>query len=261
MPVHSKTRAPADGGAAPTKTKTSVSAAGGGGDAAGSKRGPGGKAKGKAAICAEAKNAAAVKAVLGICRAAADAEELLANLRDEDLTLARVTAAPGGSHLVVTLIDGATGVVVPISKAVRVRGSVRTKGDLPNCMSTGDLVVLYGAMARGKISVALGDEIREIFDRLYVSVPAGFFPSDEESGAVGWCWGREEQRVGEEGAAVAAVETAAELAAAGVRAREGGYGDGRGALGAAGRDAVYGVRREVKKTATRSADDEEIDAI
>ena len=258
MPIHTKTRSSAEGGGAPSKTKAKVSASSG--DAAGSKRGPGGKKKGKAAIRAEAKNAGAVKAVLSICRDAASAEELLANLRDEDLTLARVTGAPGGRHLVVTLMDGTADVSVPISGVTAFRGGARTKGELPNYMGRDDLVVLYGAHARGKIPVALAEEVAEIFERLGVAVPAGFFPSDEESGAVGWTWGREEQRADEEGAAAAAVETAEELAAAAVRAREGGYGDGRGALGAAGRDAIYGARREAKKPAADD-DDVEVDAI
>lgn len=257
MPIHSKTRASADGGAAPTKTKAKVSASSG--DAAGSKRGPGGKKKGKAAIRAEAKNAGAVKAVLDICRGAADSTALLADLHDEDLTLARVTAAPGGRHLVVTLMDGSAGVSVPISGVTAFRGGARTKGELPNYMGVGDLVVLYGAHARGKIPVALAEEVCEIFSRLGVAVPAGFFPSDEEGGAVGWTWGRDEQRADEEGAALGAITEAEEIAAAAVRAREGGYGDGRGALGAAGRDAIYGARREAKKAADE--DEIEVDAI
>lgn len=260
MPANTKTRASADGGAAPAKTKTKVSATSG--DTAASKRGVGGKKMGKAAIRAEAKNAGVVKAVLDICRAAVDSADLLANLREADLTLARVTAAPGGRHLVVTLMDGSTGVVVPISGVTAFRGGARTKGALPNYMGAGDLVVLWGAHARGKIPLALAEEISEIFSRIGAVAPAGLFPSDEEAGAVGWCYGREEQRLYEEGEAVAAVATAAEIAAARVRAREGGYGDGSGAVGAEARAALYGEKREEKKAVpVRSAEDEEIDAI
>ena len=260
MPKHTKTRSSAEGGGAPTKTKAKVSASSG--DAAGSKRGPGGKKKGKAAIRAEAKNAGVVKAVLDICRAAADSTGLLADLREADLTLARVTAAPGGRHLVVTLMDGAAGVVVPISGVTAFRGGARTKGELPNYMGVGDLVVLYGAHARGKISPALAEEVAETFGRLGAATPAGFFPSEEDSGAVGWHFGREEQRAYEEGEAVAAVAAAEEAAAARVRAREGGYGDGEGALGAEGRAALYGARREEKKAAAAPADDDvEVEAI
>lgn len=261
MPAHTKTRASADGGAAPAKTKTKISASSGDA-AAGSKRGPGGKKKGKAAIRAEAKNAGVVKAVLDICRSAADSTGLLANLREADLTLARVTAAPGGRHLVVTLMDGAAGVVVPISGVTAFRGGARTKGELPNYMGRDDLVVLYGAHARGKISLALAEEISEIFGRLGVATPVGFFPSEDDGGEVGWRFGREEQRAYEEGEAEAAVSTAEELAAARVRAREGGYGDGSGAVGVEARAALYGEKREEKKAApARSAEDEEIDAI
>lgn len=255
MPTHTKERASADGGAAKAKkTKVSVSAAGGGGDAATSKRGVGGKKKGKAAIRAEAKNAGVVKAVLDICRAAADSTGLLADLREADLTLARVTAAPGGRHLVVTLMDGAAGVVVPISGVTAFRGGARTKGELPNHMGVGDLVALYGAHARGKIPLALAEEIAEICGRLGAVTPAGFFPSDEDGGAVGWCFGRAEQRALEEGEAAAAVTAAEEAAAARVRAREGGYGDGEGALGAAARAAVYG-----KKPAAAAAAEDDVD--
>lgn len=218
MPKHTKTRASADGGAAPAKTKTTkVSASSG--DAATSKRGVGGKKMGKAAIRAEAKNAGVVKAVLDICRAAADSTGLLADLREADLTLARVTAAPGGRHLVVTLMDGAAGVVVPISGVTAFRGGARTKGALPNYMGVGDLVVLYGAHARGKIPLALAEEVAGIFGRLGAATPAGFFPSEEAGGAVGWCFSREDQRVYEEGAAEAAMTAAAAAARA---ARTGG---------------------------------------
>lgn len=257
MPIHTKTRASADGGAAPAKTKTKISASSG--EATGSSRGPGGRTKGKAAICAEAKNAAAVKAVLTICRAAANADGLLADLQEEDLTLARVTAAPGGRHLVVTLMTGETGVVVPISKAVAFRGGARTKGDLPNCMGRDDLVVLYGAMARGKVSAALGDEVRNIFRRLGVVVPAGFFPMSARDGGEGWCFDRDAERLDAEAELLSAEETAAATAAAARAAREGGYGDGRGALGAESRDALYRARRG----AAAAADDDavEVDAI
>jgi hypothetical protein len=254
MPAHTKTRSSADGGGAPTKTKAKISASSG--EAAGSKRGPGGKRKGKAAIRAEAKNAGVVKAVLDICRAATDYEELLANLRDEDLTLARVTAAPGGRHLVVTLMDGTADVSVPISGVTAFRGGARTKGELPNHMGRDDLVVLYGAHARGKIPAALGDEIRDIFRRIGVVVPTGFFPMSARDGGEGWCFDREAEHLDAE-AELHAAEEAAAAAAAAVR---GGYGDGAGALGAAGRDAIYGARREAKKPAA-DEDDVEVDAI
>ena len=260
MPVHSKERAPADGGAAKAK-KIKVSASSGDAAAA-SSRGPGGKRKGKAAIRAEAKNAGVVKAVLDICRAAADSTGLLADLRTADLTLARVTAVPGGRHLVVTLMDGAAGVVVPISGVTAFRGGARTKGALPNYMGMGDLVVLYGAHARGKIPLALAEEVAGIFGRLGAPTPAGFFPSEGEGGAVGWCFSREEQRLAEEGEAAAAVATAAELAAARVRAREGGYGDGAGALGADARAALYGSERGARGGAGAAAEDDvEVEAI
>lgn len=263
MPTHTKERAPADGGAAKAK-KIKVSASSG--DGATSKRGVGGKKMGKAAIRAEAKNAGVVKAVLDICRAAADSTGLLANLQEADLTLARVTAAPGGRHLVVTLMEGAAGVVVPISGVTAFRGGARTKGALPNYMGVGDLVVLYGAHARGKIPLALAEEVAGTFGRLGVAVPAGFFPSEEAGGAVGWCFSREEQRLAEEGEAAAAVATAAELAAARVRAREGGYGDGAGALGADARAALYGSERGARGGAGGAAaaaedDDVEVEAI
>ena len=262
MPTHTKERASADGGAAKAKTKTKVSAMSGDAAASGSKRGPGGRTKGKAAICAEAKNAAAVKAVLTICRGAADAAGLLAGLQEEDLTLARVTAAPGGRQLGVTLMTGETDVVVPISKAVAFRGGARTKGDLPNCMGRDDLVVLYGAMARGKVSAALGDEVRDIFRRLNVGVPAGFFPQSARDGGEGWCFDRDAEHLDAEAELAAAEETAAAAAAAARAAREGGYGDGKGAVGAEVRAAVYGSRgARGGAGASAAEDDVEVEAI
>jgi hypothetical protein len=258
MPTHTKERASADGGAAKAK-KTKVSASSG--DAATSKRGVGGKKKGKAAIRAEAKNAGVVKAVLDVCRGAADEKELLADLQEADLTLARVTAAPGGRHLVVTLMTGAAGVVVPISGVTAFRGGARTKGELPNHMGVGDLVVLYGAHARGKIPPNLANEVRDICHRLGVAVPAEFFPASERDGGVGWCFDREDERLGEEAGLAAAAETAAAAAAAARAAREGGYGDGKGALGAAARAALYGADRGARGGAGAADDDVDVEAI
>lgn len=262
MPAHTKERASADGGAAKAKTKAKVSASSG--DAATSKRGVGGKKKGKAAIRAEAKNAGVVKAVLDICRAAADSTGLLADLREADLTLARVTAAPGGRHLVVTLMDGAAGVVVPISGVTAFRGGARTKGELPNYMGVGDLVVLYGAHARGKVPQTLAGEVRDILRRLGVGVPAEFFPASARDGGEGWCFDREGERLSEEAELAAAAETAAAAAAAARAAREGGYGDGKGALGTAVRAALYGTDREERGArggAGAADDDVEVEAI
>jgi hypothetical protein len=262
MPTHSndKKRAPADGGAA-TKTKTKAKTSAASGDSTAAVRGPGGKKKGKAAIRAEAKNAGAVKAVLDICRAAADSATLQADLRDEDLTLARVTAAPGGRHLVVTLMTGEAGVVVPISGVTAFRGGARTKGALPNYMGVGDLVVLWGAHARGKFSLALAEEIRELFCARGLLTPIGFFPDDEAAGAVGWCYDRDESRYLDESAADAAIATVEDIAAARIRASAGGYRDGAGAVGGAARDTLYGKRREEKTVVVAAADDVDVEAI
>jgi hypothetical protein len=185
---------------------------------------------------------------------------LKANLLDEDLTLARVTASPGGRHLVVTLMTGEAGIVVPISGVTAFRGGARTKGALPNYMGVGDLVVLWGAHARGKIPIALAEEIHELFRKCGLLTPIGFFPDEEAVGAVGWCYGREDQRAYEEGEAVAAVATAEDLAAARVRGREGGYGNGSGAVGAIARDTLYGKKREEKPSVVAD-DDLDVEAI
>lgn len=260
MPAHTKTRSSAEGGGAPKAKKSKVSAMSGDAAAA-SSRGPGGKKKGKAALRAEAKNAGVVKATLDICRAAADEKELLANLQEEDLTLARVTAAPGGRHLVVTLMTGAAGVVVPISGVTAFRGGARTKGALPNHMGRDDLVVLYGAHARGKIPLALASEIRDIFHRLGVVVPVEFFPASARDGGEGWCFDREDEHLDAEAGLIAAEEAAAAAAAAARAAREGGYGDGKGALGAAARASIYGTERGAAAAGGAGADDVEVEAI
>lgn len=260
MPAHTKTRSSAEGGGAPTKTKakkSKVSAMSGDAAAGASSRGPGGRPKGKAAIRAEAATAAAVKATLSICRGAADAKGLLADLQEEALTLARVTAAPGGCHLVVTLMTGAAGVVVPIKGTVQGRGGARTKMDRPNYMGRDDLVVLLGAHATGKVPPNLANEIRDIFRRLGVAVPVDFFPASARDGGEGWCFDREDERLAEE-ADLAAAEAAAAAAAA---ARKGGYGDGAGAVGAAARAALYGAERGARGGAGAADDDVEVEAI
>lgn len=129
---------------------------------------------------------------------------------EADLTLAHVTSAPGGRHLEVTLMDGRKKVSVPLSGVVSFRGAVRTKTHLPNYMGVGDIVILYGAHARGKIPFALINEVRKCFARVSFPTPPGFFP-EEHSGGDGWEFDREEQSMWAETMCGAAITAAKEM--------------------------------------------------
>lgn len=198
MPIHSKSRS-SEGGEAKKAKKVDMSAA--------SKRGPGGVKKSFRAIRAEAKNGCLVKEVLAICRDAKDYDEMAAEFKAADITLGRVTASPGGRHLVVTLMTCEKNVSVPISGVVSFKGAVRTKGHLPTFMGVDDIVVLFGAYARGKIPHSIVPEVQASFARVKFPVPHHFFP-EEHAGGEGWEFDREAQSAWDETMCSAAITVA-----------------------------------------------------
>jgi hypothetical protein len=108
-------------------------------------------------------------------RRCADTEDLDTIATRHSLTLARVTRAQGAGRLEVTLQDGTTGVSVPISASIKMKGRASTKTDRINCMCVNDVIVLRGAFAAGKLSGTAVRQAGEMFARLGRHVPGGFF--------------------------------------------------------------------------------------
>jgi hypothetical protein len=110
--------------------------------------------------------------------------EDLERLEESSLTLGRVLRPLGGSMLDVQLQNG-TSIRVPIGGNIRIRGRGGSKTDLTNCMTLGDLIVIRGGQAAGKMSPADSAALRKIFKRLQLVTPKGFLappgllPEDE----------------------------------------------------------------------------------
>jgi hypothetical protein len=159
---------------------------------------------------------------LRVCLTAPAENVLLANLSREYLMLARVTRTVGGGRVVVQLLDGTADVSVPIGGAIKMKGRAATKTDRSNCMCQGDIVVVRGAQASGKVSAAAAAEIRTIFDELGVSYPKGFFTAtgsaEAEDADFAYEWDRSDQAARETAAVAAARALAARKSA--VRAGE-----------------------------------------
>lgn len=214
MPTHTQSKS-----ADPASTSKKIPVAGG----AGARSQATGRPLGKAGIRGLTKNAECVENYLRVCLAAPAENVLLANLSREYLMLARVTRTVGGGRVVVQLLDGTADVSVPIGGAIKMKGRAATKTDRSNCMCQGDIVVVRGAQASGKVSAAAAAEIRTIFDELSVSYPKGFFTatgpsSAEEDADFAYEWDRSDQAARETAAVAAARALAARKSA--VRAGE-----------------------------------------
>jgi hypothetical protein len=154
------------------------------------------KGKGKAARRNAAKNACHVLDYLENLDASKTLDDLETYMEREAIQTARVTRQSGAGRLKVTLQDGTVDVDVTIAGALRFKGRAATKGDRSNCMNVGDLIVLHGPQAAGKIPRELLDRVQTAFDRLRVSYPKGFFAvGTTESAAgedLGFVWGTED---------------------------------------------------------------------
>jgi hypothetical protein len=164
------------------------------------------------------KNAECVDDYLNIVQRAADAVSMEASLKQEALTLARVSRALGCGRLQVTLQDGAS-VNVPIAGTVKFKGRSNNKVDRANCMCMDDVIVIRGSAASAKVSPAAAALIRKHFEAKGVATPRGFFTSaveeEEEKqmggnvgGGGGFEFDRDDELAGEE-AEVAALRAQA----------------------------------------------------
>ena len=98
------------------------------------------------------------------------------------MALARVTRAVGGGLLEVLLQDGET-VKVPIAGSISMRGRASTKMDRDNCMCVGDIVVLRGGLASGKLPEAVADKVKRVFEAFGIASPKSFFAAASAAAA------------------------------------------------------------------------------
>jgi hypothetical protein len=137
-----------------------------------------GRTLGKAAKRSRTKNAAVVEDYLKALESVETADDLNRLSTSSGLMLARVVKPQGMGRLEVRLQDGTAGQSVPIAGAVKFRGGATTKADLDHCMSAGDLIVLRGCQAAGKIRLSTAAIIREHFVKHRLPIVADFFGTD-----------------------------------------------------------------------------------
>ena len=145
------------------------------------KRAAGGRILGKSARRARVKNAEAVEEYLTVIESARDADEVDRICRERGLMLACVARPQGMGRLEVRLVDGRENISVPIGGSIKFRGGSATKGDLDNCMSAGDLIVIRGSFAAGKFHKTTAIKVRGLFKTHGIGYPSNFFPAEDGS--------------------------------------------------------------------------------
>lgn len=96
-------------------------------------------------------------------------------LPDTGITIGRVTRSSGCNRLKVMDLDGTPDVDCRIAGAIAFKGKAATKGDRRNCMSVGDVIVIRGGLANGKLSLSSCKRVKEVYDRFAARYPTGFF--------------------------------------------------------------------------------------
>jgi len=141
------------------------------------------KPLGKAAKKAVAKNDAAVEELVKILYRAksSDVSEaqhratIVSEMRADALEIARVTRRPGGARLEVTLQDGTKEASVRIGGAITIKGRASTKEDRANCMCVGDVIVVRGGIAAGKLSQKAFRLVKHRLEELNIKVSPVIF--------------------------------------------------------------------------------------
>jgi hypothetical protein len=139
------------------------------------------KPLGKAALTAVRKNDETVATFIGMLARVSDTDELAGAARATGLRLGRVTKMLGCGHVDVLLQDGTTE-KPKISPTIAFNGRAASKSDRKNCILVGDFVVIC-EMVRGKVPLALVEDIEAEFERIGVSAPTGFFRKGGAGGA------------------------------------------------------------------------------
>ena len=129
---------------------------------------------GRAARRAIEKNASCVDDFMAIVEAAKTKISLMEEQESEGMVAGRVSRATGGGRLEVLLQDGST-TSAPIAGTLKFKGRAGTKMDRANCMSVGDVIVVRGGYAAGKLTPAQTKRCGQLYETLDVTVPLGFF--------------------------------------------------------------------------------------
>jgi hypothetical protein len=193
----------------------------------------------------------------------ADLQRLVADSK----FLAFVQRAAGGGRLFLTLQTSASRdekdhVNLPIRNVIRFKGSAASdaKKAQANTMQRGDYVIVDGAYASARLTVAQAHSVRRVFNTYAVPVPKGFFAELEsaEDDAGGFAFDRSEE---EEAEARAEEERQAAIARRAI-VKAGGAGRG-GAPRVSLRDAAAALadREEGERGADRVEEDEEDDGL
>lgn len=191
-----------------------------------SSRAAGGKVLGKAAQRSTKHNAECVQEYLqAVLDAAASAKGLHGSRSKAQIALemiarsitdggsamglARVTRAVGGGLLEVMQQGGGTG-KVPIAGSIAMRGRASTKMDRENCICVGDIVVLRGAFASGKLPEGVAEQVKGVFDSFGVLYPKSFFAAASAPAAAAGAGADEDSWEWDRGAAAAGAVAAGE---------------------------------------------------
>ena len=140
-----------------------------------------GKQLGWRAVRSINKNTACVDQFISLLESHTSLPALQAELHKQGITLARVSSMLGAGHLDVILLDFDTfrhaAARVPICGAIRFKGRAAnlSKQELPHCMTSGDIIVVRGYQAAGKLPVGTLPEVDTILRTLGFKLPAGFF--------------------------------------------------------------------------------------
>ena len=143
-------------------------------------------------------------------------------MRQKALQLGRVTRQMGAGRLEVTLQNGDEKVSVPIAGTIKFHGRSNTdsKKERANTMQVGDVIVIRGSFASGKMSSAAATEARRIFERIGIRTPRSFFSSsavakeeEDEADCGGFEFDRSEELAAETAAAAELRAQAARTAA------------------------------------------------
>ena len=144
----------------------------------------GGKKVGRAAVRAGTKNAEfceeyVTRLMMGSSYAVID------EMAEDHIILGRITKNVGCGNVQVLLQTGDTA-TIPISGAIRFKGRAANKSDRSNCMLAGDVIVVDGGFAAGKLSQGQLQRIRGVFASVHFTVPAGFFVGQGEATEDDW---------------------------------------------------------------------------
>ena len=140
------------------------------------------KGRGRAARNSVKKNMECVDEFLTLLEENTSVLSLQTALQKEGYTLGRVISMAGAGRLNVVALDFDTfkhgEAQVPVAGSLKFKGHASGgKSSLPFCMMSGDIIVIRGGFASGKMGSALADSLGEKLSTLGIPIPRGFFSS------------------------------------------------------------------------------------